>query len=110
MIMSKEPEKWEVWFANVRYEDNPTIVKKRPVIIYDKQHAFIISLKVTGQMPRNNKTEYVLQRWSEAGLDTVSTVRLSKQLKILRSDYIHKIGNLRTKDIMGIKVKIMGMQ
>ena len=46
MKMSKDPEKWEVWFANVRYEDNPTIVKQRPVIIYDKQEAFIISLAV----------------------------------------------------------------
>ena len=69
MQSANNPQKWEVWWAKVKFEDEPDIVKTRPVVIFDNRQAYIVSFKVTGQMPRENfKGEYVLQKWQEAGL------------------------------------------
>ncbi|WP_304089022.1 type II toxin-antitoxin system PemK/MazF family toxin [Phascolarctobacterium succinatutens] len=108
-MLRDEPNKWEVWLADVRFEDKPEISKRRPVIVFDKQQVYIVSMKVTGQPPKNSKTDYVLQRWQEAGLDTVSIVQITKQLKLVRSDFICKIGKLQIKDIMEIKVRLMNL-
>lgn len=107
--MVNEPKKWEVWLADVRFEDKPEISKRRPVIVFENQQVYIVSIKVTGQQPRDAKTDYVLQRWEEAGLDTVSVVQITKQLKLVRSDFVCKIGKLQIKDIMEIKVRMMDL-
>lgn len=111
MQSANNPQKWEVWWAKVKFEDEPDVVKTRPVVIFDNRQAYIVSFKVTGQMPRENfRGEYVLQKWQEAGLQTVSVVRLSKQLKLVPDDFVDKIGMLTIKDIMGIKMMLMGFR
>lgn len=62
-------------------------------------------------MPRQNfPGEYVLQKWQEAGLTTVSVVRLSKQLQLISDDFVNKIGELTIKDIMAIKLILMNLK
>lgn len=109
MIDYDDLNKWDVWLAAVKFEDKPDVIKERPVIIYDKHKAFLLSFKVTGQMPRKNFAgEYVLQEWKEAGLDTVSVVRTEQQLKLVPQDFRKKLGHLRTRDIMALKVIMLG--
>lgn len=109
--MPNNPQKWEVWWAKVKFEDEPDIIKIRPVIVFDNKKAYIISFKVTGQMPRQNfPGECVLQKWQEAGLTTVSVVRLSKQLQLISDDFVNKIGELTIKDIMAIKLILMNLK
>ena len=38
------PIAWEVWLANVRFEDAPE-TKKRPVVVTETGEAFIIALR-----------------------------------------------------------------
>lgn len=109
MIDYNDLNKWDVCLAAVKFEDKPEMVKNRPVVIYDKQEAFLLSFKVTGQPLRECcKGEYILQEWEAAGLDTVSVVRTSKRLKLEPKDFTKKLGRLRTKDIMALKVIMMG--
>lgn len=107
MIMTKRPEPWEVWFANVRFEDDPTLSKSRPVLVISDHKVCILSLKITSKPPRNNfYGEYALLKWQEAGLDKQSTVRISKKLKLVERDFSYRIGRLAPIDILNV-IKIL---
>ena len=97
-------EKWEVWLANVRFEDISG-TKKRPVLILDKKHGIAVSLKMTTHQPRN-ASEYALRDWAKVGLRRVTTVRTGKVLHLQNTDFIQKIGRLSDYDILQIQTII----
>lgn len=102
------PNKWEIWYAKVKFEDDPTQVKSRPVLVISPEKCYILSLKITGTAPRGGYSgEYALLKWKEAGLNKQSTVRASKRLRLVSTDFIHKIGRLHPVDIIAIQ-KIIG--
>ncbi len=104
--MSK-PERWEVWFASVRFEDSPDR-KQRPVVIISPGVAYYLSLKLTTHAPREwCNGEYALQKWSEAGLARPSTVRASKVLQLVDSDFSHKLGRLHPVDILALQTVLI---
>jgi hypothetical protein len=42
---------WEVWAADVKFEDSPE-VKRRPVLILENKQIYAVCLKMTGTEPR----------------------------------------------------------
>ena len=104
-----QPRRWEVWLANVKFEDS-NLIKTRPVIVAEDKTVYFLCYKITGQPPRTNiQGEYEIIEWQSAGLDTISTVRLSQPIKLLPDKFIRKLGSLKTKDIMRIKLLLMNM-
>lgn len=102
--MMVTPNKWEVWLAEVKFEDDLTQVKRRPVLVVAPDEQYILSLKITSHMPRVNfLDEYSIVRWADAGLKKASTIRCSKRLNLIESDFVHKIGRLHPVDIMNIQ-------
>lgn len=99
------PIAWEVWLANVRFEDVPE-TKKRPVVVTETGEAFIIALKVTSHEPRDAWGEYALMEWRTAGLKKQSTVRISKRLRLPKTALVHRIGVLHQADILAIRTII----
>ena len=99
-----KPNRWEVWYAKVAYEDDITKVKERPVLVMENRICYVLSLKITSHAPRANFSgEYSLVKWKEAGLHKQSTVRTSKRIRLIETDFIHKIGRLHPVDIIGIE-------
>lgn len=97
---------WEVWFADVKFEDSDE-VKQRPVVIVENHTAYILALKVTGHEPRKNYPgEYRLKFWREAGLAKPSTVRISKKLYLEDRDLNRCLGRLHPYDIIQIQTFI----
>ena len=95
---------YELWYAKVAHEDNPTKVDDRPVVVIDAKHEIYAALKVTRTQPRENFWgEYSIKRWQQAGLTSLSTIRISKFLKLEIGDFRRKIGMLRMVDIAGIQ-------
>lgn len=93
-------QKWDIWLANVRFEDNPEESKLRPVLVIDKQNMFILSFKMTSHTPRQNfYGEYSIKYYKEAGLIKPTVIRLSKKLLLLENEFIHQIGRLHPYDI-----------
>ena len=96
--------KWEIWLANVKFDDDPNSVKRRPVLVLDHNVAYILSVKITSHAPRPNfKGEYALKFWKIAGLAKPSTARLSKKLRLRDTDLVRKIGRLHPVDIIYIQ-------
>lgn len=92
--------KWDIFLADVPYEDLPES-KIRPVVILDDSVAVIDCLKMTGQKPRLG--EYVLKDWKGAGLRKQTTVRVYKRLALPQEKLIKKIGTLQIVDIAEIQ-------
>ena len=106
-MMNKRPSPWEIWWAIVKFEDDPTQSKRRPVLVVSDKTAFIISLKITHHEPRAEfDGEYRVIRWQESGLTQPSTIRYSKKLKLFESDFVGQIGKLHPTDIQNLRVML----
>lgn len=94
-----ELNKWDIWIADVAFEDDITKSKLRPVLIIDNQKAIILTVKMTSQPPRiNYYAEYQIQEWQKAGLNKPTVVRISKIIKLSPTLFKKKIGVLHYKD------------
>lgn len=98
------PERWEVWLAKVAFEDDPSQTKTRPVLVISETECYILSLKITSHDPRPNyQGEYQIQRLEESGLNRPSTIRTSKRLRLVQSDFVKKLGRLHFVDIIEVR-------
>ncbi len=107
--MMIEMERWEIWEANVPFEEG-TGSKKRPVLyLSHDEEMYVFSLKMTSHEPRYKKMEgeYEIMRWKEAGLEKPTVVQCSKKLKLKNSDFTgKKYGRLSATDIILLLAKI----
>lgn len=103
-MSDREIKPYELWFAKVAHEDNPSVVDDRPVLVIDVKRGIYAALKVTKTAPRESFWgEYSIQRWRQAGLTNPSTIRISKFLKLEQADFRRKIGSLKMVDIAGVQ-------
>ena len=97
------PNKWELWWANVAFEDDPTKSKVRPVLVIVPGVAYIISLYVTSKKARTHvEGDYEIRYWRESGLAEPSTIRTLKKLKLESADFSSKIGRLHHTDVRAV--------
>lgn len=92
--------RWDVWAANVKFEDSDTI-KPRPVLILADRGTHIICLKMTKTAPRRG--EYLLREWQFVGLHFPTTVRIGKVLHMQARDLKYRIGTLSPLDMASIQ-------
>ena len=84
--------KWEIWLAKVKFEDDVSVVKQRLVLVISETDAYILSLKMTGAAPREDYPgEYKVLQWKKAGLTKPTTIRTSKKLKLFQKLKISQI-------------------
>jgi len=93
-------EKWSVWTAFVRFEDNVG-GKERPVIVFDDRVILCICMGVTSK-EKDPIFGYKIRNWKYAGLVKESWVRF-EYLKLEPDDFRDMIGMLHPDDIEGIK-------
>ena len=97
------PNKWELWWADVAFEDDPTQSKVRPVLVVAPDVAYILSLYVTTKDARKHvEGDYEIRYWSESGLPTPSTIRTAKKLRLVATDFSKKIGRLHHADARAV--------
>ncbi len=96
--------RYEIWDANVKFEDSND-VKQRPVLIWNNT-AFVAAYKMTGTDRGNNKDEYRVEYWKEAGLDKPTAIRIVKPLKLNENDLVKKRGNLDPRDILKFEFRL----
>ena len=94
---------WEVWFADFPFEEDPSIVKKRPVIILNVEPLEVLSVKVTSQRPRAaDKYDTPIIHWRYAGLSKPSVARISKTMFLDKDKFKMKIGTLHDEDKVSV--------
>lgn len=104
MKFTEKINKWDIWVANVVFEDNPKVSKVRPVLVISPEEYYVLSVKITSHSPRNNYFgEYSIKYWEEAGLLKPSTVRLSRKIKLNYNELLRRIGSLHPTDRQNIE-------
>lgn len=103
--------RWDVYWGDVPFEDDPTQIKRRPVIIAKDCAVYVLILRVTSHEARQNDPyDYTLQEWKYANLETESVVRIRK-IAQLRPEHVHEyIGRLHPVDILGIQSRMQRYQ
>lgn len=106
-----EMNRWEIWEANVPFEEGIGS-KKRPVMILSEKEFFVFSLKMTSHEPRYRKLdgEYEVLKWKEAGLRYPTVIQCSKRLKLEKRMFTGvKYGRLSAADIIGMQTMLRYM-
>ena len=88
--------KWDVWLAEVNFEDAPDVGKIRPVLVVGHQEIFVLSYTMTGTQ-RNQ--DYKVQNLESAGLSKPTYIRVNKKNKSVSAKYIKQLGVLDPIDI-----------
>jgi len=83
----------------VRFSDDPTKSKIRPVVIIDGKESIVLCLRVTSS---SGHRRYKLKQWSAVNLDHQSYVDCSALARLDESDFHGYIGNLDVVDIIEI--------
>lgn len=97
-------QKWDIYLAKVRFEENRRRYKRRPVLILDPSTVLILSFKITSHEPRTNfPGEYQIVQWREAGLLRPSVVRCSQIIDLTHEDIERYLGKLQPEDIRGVQ-------
>lgn len=98
-------ERYEIWQAKVRFEDSDE-VKQRPVLIWNNK-AFLVAYKMTGTDRGDDRDEYRLRYWKEAGLTKPTSIRLRKVLKLEKEDLLYKIGEMDRRERLSFEFRIL---
>lgn len=97
---------WELWFADFPFEEDPTIIKKRPVIILNVEPLEVLSVKVTSKQARTvDKYDTPIVHWQYAGLSKPSVARISKTMFLDKNKFKAKIGTLHDEDKVSVLTK-----
>jgi len=99
-------KKWEIYWANVKFEDSSEI-KRRPVLIINSSNALVVSLKMTSQCRGDIPPEYVVREWQEAGLPKPTYVRHDRVIQLKASDLDEKIGKLTERDQLLLSFRLI---
>lgn len=95
---------WDVYWADMPFEENPSQTKERPVIIIKDALVYVLTLRVTSHAARQNDPyDYSLQFWQEAGLTKASVVRVSKLAQLQPGAIGQKIGRIHAADAIEIQ-------
>ena len=104
-------KRWDVYWADVPYEDDPAQSKRRPVVIAKDNTLYVLTLRVTSKGPReNDQYDVVLTQWQFANLAQPSVVRVRKIAQIGPERVFERIGRLHPADIMEIQNRMDKLQ
>jgi len=95
---------WEIWLAKVRFDDDPLLYKRRPVVIISGEKNALVSLKLTTQSWHPNS--YAVEDWQEAGLSGEAYVRTDKKLTASDKVFKRKIGRLSEQDRISLEAML----
>jgi len=99
--------KYSLYYAKVKYEDDSNQFKVRPVIVIENKGHSVLCYKVTGTRPRENqKGEYEIKDWRQAGLSKPSTIRATKSISYQPNILVKYIGKLTYKDIKSFEEQL----
>lgn len=100
--------RWDVYWADVPYEEDPSQSKVRPVIIArDASPAYVLTLKVTSQDARENDPgDFPITYWQAAGLTEPSVVRILKISQLTPDKFGDYIGRIQAADAFAIQAKM----
>lgn len=99
-------KQYEIWLAEVKFEQDHHEVKKRPVLILDSEEIYYVEVsQITSHELRDwDWFDYEITDYKACGLKKPSTIRLNKVVSLVERNLIHKIGELTRLDIINVEI------
>lgn len=86
---------WDIWLADFPYEEDPTQLSSRPVIVLSVEPLWLLSIKVTKHKVRDfDAFDVAIEKWKESGLKYPSTARISKMARLSTDKFQKQLGTL----------------
>lgn len=100
MNTPRDPKRWEIWLARLRFSDKPNVWKNRPVLIMDRRDDEVSAFKITSHFPPSIYTGVALFDWRKEGLKAPSFVCCWPPFAIMRENILSAapIGALSSRD------------
>lgn len=103
--------RWDVYWAEVPFEEDPSQSKRRPVVIAKDNTLYVLTLRVTSQAARaNDPYDVPLLHWQYANLTQPSVVRVKKIAQLKPQYVFDRIGRLHPADIIEIQSRMQKLQ
>lgn len=104
--MNSKFEQWDIWLAEVKFEQDPTKSKTRPVLVIDNTNIFYIeAAQITSHEPREyDLFDYKIKALESCGLKKASTIRLDHKISLVERNMIKRIGKLSRLDIIQVQI------
>ena len=104
-VNTEEIKEWDIWLAEVLFEDKPDESKIRPVLILGNEDAICIDVaKITSKNKKKRIFDILIEDYCECGLDKLSTLKLDKKIKLNKGKLHKRIGRLTRKNIIQAKI------
>ena len=124
--MSKVFKKWDIWWAKIPYEDDPTQTTIRPALVmtdsYGDSKISILTYKITKNKERQEKELEKNREFGEGNLEEfkikdvfstglpeeVSIIRITKKMRLAQSEFLNdkRAGTLSENDKIRFKNQI----
>ena len=103
--------RWDVYWADVPFDEDKTQNKRRPVIIAKDEKVYVLVIRMTSHEARTyDPYDYTLQKWLFAGLEKASVVRIRK-ISLIKPESIYGfIGKIHPIDILEIQKRMFRYQ
>lgn len=91
-MLLNPPNPWDIWMAEVSYEENPNRFKTRPVIILEQDEECTdenawLAIYITSQVAKyRNRNDSVILEWQKEGLDKPSIALCAEILQLYETD------------------------
>lgn len=102
--MNGKVQNWQIWIADVYFEEDPTQSKRRPALVIPDGNDISV-LKITSQ-DNHNKKRHKLIKWAESGLKCPSFVILDQIIILSQSDMIRQIGVIHPLDKYQVRLML----
>ena len=97
-------KQWDVWEADVPFEENVRHTKRRPVVIIDSSLVLVLKLTTHNSSDKPRPFEYELSKWAEAGLSKKTFVQCDRLIRLSEENFTgNRIGRIHLVDMYGIR-------
>jgi len=103
--------RWDVYWADVPFDEDKTQNKRRPVIIAKDEEVYVLVIRMTSHEARTyDPYDYTLKEWQFAGLEKASVVRIRKISRLMPESIYGFIGKIHPIDILEIQKRMFRYQ
>lgn len=104
MLNMCEMKRWDIFAADVPYQEDPSMSDIHPVLILSDSECLVLKITSHQGSDKPKPYEYVIMKWQEAGLIKPSYIQCDRFIRLPKSRFTGKYyGRLQMTDIIGVQ-------
>lgn len=97
-------KQWDIWEANVPYQEDPTKASVRPVLIIEPTKVLVLKMTTHQHSEDPKPLEFEVSKWQAAGLTAKTFVQCDRFIELRMDSFTgRQYGRLQAADIIGVQ-------